>query len=72
MTVKAAKVSLYAWQGVDRTGRRMSGESSAQSPALIKARLRQRGITVGKVRKKVVPLFSPGQRVAARDIAVFT
>ena len=40
MAVKAAKVSLYAWQGTDRTGRKMSGESSAQTPALIKAQLR--------------------------------
>jgi len=72
MAVKATKVSLYAWQGTDRTGRKMSGESSAQSPALIKARLRQRGIIPGKVRKKFTPLFSPGQRVTALDVALFT
>ncbi|CAI8835424.1 type II secretion system F family protein [Pseudomonas sp. IT-P176] len=72
MAVKAAKVSLYAWQGTDRTGRKMSGESSAQTPALIKAQLRQRGIIPGKVRKKFAPLFSAGQRVTAQDIALFT
>ena len=72
MAVKAAKVSLYAWQGTDRAGRKMSGESSAPSPALIKARLRQRGIIPGKVRKKSSPLFSAGQRVTAQDIALFT
>lgn len=60
MPFKATKVSLYAWQGTDRTGRKMSGESSAQNPAQIKARLRQRGIIPGKVRKKFAPLFRAG------------
>lgn len=53
MAVKAAKISVYAWEGIDRKGTKVTGELSAQNPALIKAKLRKQGISPGKVRKKV-------------------
>lgn len=38
------KTRNYAWQGIDRSGTPISGHCSGQSPALIKALLRNRGI----------------------------
>lgn len=72
MAVKAAKISVYAWEGTDKKGTKITGELSAQNPALIKAQLRKQGINPGKVRKKSASLFSLGQRIKANDIALFT
>ena len=72
MAVKAAKVSVYAWEGTDKKGSRMTGELSGHNPALIKAQLRKQGITPGKVRKKSGSIFSAGKRIKPLDIALFT
>lgn len=72
MAVKAAKVSVYAWEGTDKKGSRMTGELSGHNPALIKAQLRKQGITPGKVRKKNSSIFGAGKRIKPLDIALFT
>lgn len=72
MAVKAARVSVYAWEGRDRNGRKLSGELTGHNPALIKAQLRQQGINPGRVRKKPVALLSSGKAIVARDIVLFT
>jgi len=72
MAVKAAKISVYAWEGTDRKGTKMTGELSGQNPALIKAQLRKQGISPGKVRKKSASIFNLGKRIKAHDIALFT
>ena len=72
MAVKAAKVSVYAWEGTDRKGTKMTGELNGQSPALVKAQLRKQGINPGKVRKKSVSILNLGKRITAQDIALFT
>lgn len=64
--------AIYAWEGVNRKGRKVSGETSGHNPALIKALLRKQGINPGRVRKKsagwprLAPLVKPA------DIALFT
>jgi type IV pilus assembly protein PilC len=72
MAVKAVKVSVYAWEGTDKKGARMTGELSGHNPSLIKAQLRKQGITPGKVRKKSGSIFSAGKRIKPLDIALFT
>lgn len=72
MAVKAAKISVYAWEGMDKKGTKMSGELSGLNPALIKAQLRKQGINPGKVRKKSASIFSLGKRIKAQDISLFT
>jgi type IV pilus assembly protein PilC len=72
MAVKAVKISVYAWEGTDRKGSKMTGELSGQNPALIKAQLRKQGINPGKVRKKPSSIFSKSKRIKAQDIALFT
>lgn len=44
------KTRSYSWQGVDRNGTRVSGRSDGQSPALVKAMLRKRGIHTTRIR----------------------
>jgi type IV pilus assembly protein PilC len=71
MAVKA-KVNVYAWEGLDRKGTKMSGELSGHNPALIKAQLRRQGINPSKVKKKTASLFGKGKRIKPMDIALFT
>ncbi|WP_455921773.1 type II secretion system F family protein [Pseudomonas putida] len=74
MAAKAAtaKVNVYAWEGLDRKGAKVTGEISGPNPALVKAQLRKQGINPGKVRKKSASLFSKGKRIKPLDIAMFT
>lgn len=71
MAAKAIKTSTFTWEGTDKKGSKIKGESSGQSPALIKAQLRKQGINPTKVRKKSVSLFSAGKKIKPIDIALF-
>ncbi|NWB84507.1 type II secretion system F family protein [Pseudomonas gingeri] len=72
MATKVVKVSVYAWEGTDKRGAKMTGELSGHNPALVKAQLRKQGINPGKVRKKTASIFSKGKRIKPLDIALFT
>ena len=72
MAVKELKTSTFSWEGTDKKGAKIKGESSGQSPALVKAQLRKQGINPGKVRKKSASILSFGKRIKAQDIALFT
>lgn len=71
MAVKEIKNSTFSWEGTDKKGAKIKGESSGQSPALVKAQLRKQGINPTKVRKKSVSLFSAGKKITPMDIALF-
>ena len=71
MAVKELKTSTFSWEGTDKKGSKIKGESSGQSPALVKAQLRKQGINPTKVRKKSVSLFSAGKKITPMDIALF-
>ncbi len=66
------KSDMFVWEGTDRQGRRVKGEMSGSSEALIKANLRRQGINPLKVRKKPKPLFGGKGKVTPKDIAVFS
>jgi type IV pilus assembly protein PilC len=72
MAAKAVKVTVYSWEGVDRKGTAIKGESTGVSIALVKAQLRKQGITPSKVRKRPVSLFSKGKKIKPQHIAMFT
>lgn len=72
MATKAAKVHVYAWEGLDRKGTVIKGESSGVSIALIRAQLRKQGISPGKIKKRGSPLFKKGKKIKPMDIALFT
>lgn len=72
MATKAAKVSVYAWEGLDKKGTKLTGEINGHNPALVKAQLRKQGINPTKVRKKSVSIFSKGKKIKPLDIAFFS
>jgi len=65
---------IFVWEGSDRKGAKVKGESNGNSAALVKAELRRQGIKPTRVRKKPKPLFggSSGKKITAADISVFT
>ena len=71
MATEAAAVTTFLWEGTDRKGGRIKGESQARNEILLKADLRRQGINPLKVKKKPKPLFSPKKKIVGKDIAVF-
>ncbi len=70
---KAEKSYLFAWEGVDRRGTRVKGQSRAANIAFVRADLRRQGVNATKVRKKAQPLFGGGKKkITSGDIAVFS
>jgi type IV pilus assembly protein PilC len=62
----------YLWEGTDKKGNRIKGESLAATDALLKAELRRQGINPLKVRKKPKPLFGGKKKITGQDIAIFS
>lgn len=72
MSTEVAQV-IYAWQGVDKNGKKTRGEIPGSSQALVKAQLRKQGVNPTKVKRKPKDLFGPRkQSIKASDIAIFT
>ncbi len=71
MAVKAIKTSTFSWEGTDKKGNKLKGETGGQSPLLVKAQLRKQGINATKVRKKSASIFSAGKKIKPMDIALF-
>lgn len=70
---EAAKVVMFVWEGTDKSGKRVKGEMTGQSDALVKAVLRRQGVKPLKVKKKPKPLFGGGgKKITAKEITVFS
>jgi type IV pilus assembly protein PilC len=72
MATKAAKVSIYTWEGTDKKGAKQNGEINGHNPALVKAQLRKQGINPTKVRKKAGSMFGSGKKIKPLHIAFFS
>ncbi len=72
MAEAAVKSDMFVWEGVDRHGKRVKGEMSGKSDALIKATLRRQGVNPLKVKKKPKSFFSAGGKITTKDITVFS
>jgi len=74
MAQQAVKSEMFVWEGKDlRSGRKVKGEMTGSSDALIKATLRRQGINPTLVRKKPRSLFGGGGKsITSKDIAVFS
>ncbi|NBB12001.1 type II secretion system F family protein [Pseudomonas sp. SLFW] len=72
MATKAVKISVYAWEGLDRKGTKVTGEINGHNIALVKAQLRKQGINPLKVRKKAASIFGKGKKIKPLDIAFFS
>jgi type IV pilus assembly protein PilC len=71
--VKSIKLATFTWEGTDRRGAKIKGESQAPNANLVKAELRKQGIAPKKVQKKST-LFGgkKGGKINAADIAIFS
>ncbi|MGB5201808.1 MAG: type II secretion system F family protein, partial [Sedimenticolaceae bacterium] len=70
---KPEKALVFAWEGTDRKGNRIKGESRAATIALARADMRRQGITPIKVRKKSSSIFTNRkQKITSKDIAIFS
>jgi len=56
------KQATFLWEGTDRKGARLKGETLGASISLVKADLRRQGINPLKVKKKAKSLFGAGER----------
>ena len=72
MAEAAIKRNVFAWEGTDKKGKKVKGETNAANPSVVKADLRRQGIKPLKVSKKSA-LFSSAKKkkIIPKDIAVF-
>ncbi len=70
---QAQRNRLFVWEGTDKKGKRVRGESRAASDAMVKADLRRQGINVLKVKRKTSALLiSRKKKIKTKDIAIFS
>jgi len=69
----ATESTLFTWTGIDRNGRKSSGELMATSAALARVQLRKQGVAAKRVTKKssAIHLFGDKQ-IKPAHIAIFT
>ncbi|MBK8161900.1 MAG: type II secretion system F family protein [Gammaproteobacteria bacterium] len=74
MAEKAQKLSLFAWEGTNKSGNRVRGETRSSSLSLAKAELRRQGINPTRVKKKAQSLFGGKRKkkITQGDIAIFS
>lgn len=63
---------IFLYKGVDKKGKKVEGEITGTSPAIVKAQLLKQGIRAQNVRKKPKPLFGGKKKIKPMDIAIFT
>jgi len=71
---KTKKLQSFEWEGTNRKGQKVKGETSGANLATVKAQLRKQGVQPGKVKKKSTPLLSLGgsKKITSIDITFFT
>src|SRR4249919_879752 len=71
--MRASSMGLFVWEGTDKRGTKMKGESQSKSANLVRAELRKQGITPTIVKEKKKPMFgAAGSRITALEIATFS
>ncbi|MGZ9899664.1 type II secretion system F family protein [Shewanella gaetbuli] len=66
------KVFTFEWKGVNRDGKKTSGELRGTSIMEIRTTLKTQGVNPKSVRKKATPLFKTEKKITAMDIAMIT
>jgi type IV pilus assembly protein PilC len=59
------------WEGLNKRGARVKGETPADNELLARAELRRNGINVLKIHKKPKPLFARKKKIKPVDVAYF-
>lgn len=63
----------FTWEGTDKRGIKMKGDTTAKNANLLRAELRKQGINPTVVKPKSKPLFgSAGAAITPKDIAIFS
>ena len=69
MAGKESKPNIvFVWSGIDRQGKKVSGELDSQGTAYVRSIVRRQGISVKSIRKKPKSLFS--KKIKPKDIAI--
>ena len=63
------KEALFEWEGKDRNGKMVRGETRAMGENQVQASLRRQGILPTKIKKK---RLSGGKKITPKDLAIFT
>jgi len=70
---KIKETPIFIWQGTNKEGAKIKGEQAGTNINMVKASLRERGITPTKVKKKGKPLFPKKKPpIKPGDIAIFS
>lgn len=74
MATKTAeqKTATFVYEGTDRQGKKVQGETTGKGPALVRAELRKQGINAKKVSKKREINIGGKKKIKPMDIAIFT
>jgi len=68
-TQKNVKEYLFEWEGKDRNGKTVRGETRAAGENQVQASLRRQGILPSKIKKR---RMNSGKPIKPKDIAIFT
>ncbi|MBE7369679.1 type II secretion system F family protein [Ramlibacter pallidus] len=68
-TAAATKDFVFEWEGRDRNGKTVRGETRAGGENQVRASLRRQGVSPTKVKKR---RMRSGSRIKPKDIAIFT
>jgi type IV pilus assembly protein PilC len=63
------KESVFEWEGKDRNGKQVRGETRAAGENQVQAALRRQGVTATKIKKRKM---SAGSTIKPKDLAIFT
>ncbi len=72
MKKKLNKIYTFNWQGVNSRREKVKGQMDAENINLVRAKLREQGISPKRVRKKSSFSFKFGNKVVSRDITLFS
>ena len=64
--------STFSYEGTDRQGKKVKGETAGKTPVLVRAELRKQGINAKKVVKKREINIGGKKKIKPMDIAIFT
>ncbi len=68
-TAAATKEFVFEWEGRDRNGKQVRGETRAAGENQVMASLRRQGVSPTKIKKR---RMRAGQKIKPKDIAIFT
>lgn len=71
-TTTTTPLTVFHYEGINKSGQKMVGDIQARSMAIAKADLRKQGIVTNKVQKKRKPFFDKNnKKIKSIDITVF-